>query len=51
MFLCLACVATCFIGCNRDKKKGLVYPDEGYANAESDSWEQLDPNAETIEID
>ena len=51
MFLCLACVATCFIGCNKDKKKGLVYPDEGYANAESDSWEQLDPNAETIEID
>lgn len=43
-------IATCFTGCKKDKQTGLVYPDEGYANAESDSWEQLDPNAEEIEI-
>lgn len=43
-------IATCFTGCKKDKQTGLVYPDEGYANAESDSWEQLDPDAEEIEI-
>lgn len=43
-------IATCFTGCKKDKQTGLVYPDEGYANAESDNWEQLDPDTEEIEI-
>ena len=50
LLLCVVLASTAFIGCKGNKKKGLVYPDEGYANADSNSWEQLDPNAEEIEI-
>lgn len=30
--------------------KDLPYPDSGYADGNSDSWKQLDANAETVEI-
>ena len=50
LLLCVVLASTAFVGCKRNNKKGLVYPDEGYANADSNSWEQLDPNAEEIEI-
>ncbi|MBQ9482235.1 MAG: extracellular solute-binding protein [Clostridia bacterium] len=33
------------------KRAGLVYPDEGYADDKSDSWLQLDKNAEEYTID
>ena len=50
VLLCLVMTTAIFAGCGPKGNKELYYPDEGYANADSDSWEQLDPNAEEIEI-
>ncbi len=38
------------VGCGGTRMKELVYPDEGYANGDSDSWTQLDGNAEELTI-
>lgn len=45
----VSAAALCLSSCT-PKKKGLVYPDEGYATADSDSWTQLGDDAEEITI-
>ena len=46
--MAFGCIA--FSACNFGNEVSLVYPETGYADAESDSWKQIDPDDEDVEI-
>lgn len=54
LLLFVSCLLTTLVvGCNKpgtDEKEGLYYPSEGFADDSSDSWNQLDKDAEELTV-